>query len=140
MDVSGLPTLNAMLNTLSAFFLLGGLYFIKQKKIKQHRIMMISAFLMSVLFLISYLTYHFSTHLLTTFKGDGFWRLLYFGILISHSILATIVPVLAIITLIRGIKMNVEQHRKIARWTFPIWLYVSVTGVVVYFMLYHWFA
>jgi putative membrane protein len=98
--------------------------------------MMLAAFITSGLFLISYLAYHFSSHLITRYEGEGLLRTVYFTILISHSVLAVAVPPMAFVTLFRGLKMNVEKHRRIARWTLPIWLYVSVTGVVIYVMLY----
>ena len=137
---SDLPTVNALLNSLSALFLVVGFVYIRQRKIPQHRAMMIAAFATSTLFLISYLWYHFSGTLITRFPGEGLARVLYFSILISHSVLAVAVPPLAIITLWRGLKMNETKHRKIARWTLPLWLYVSVTGVTVYVMLYHVYA
>ena len=137
MSVSDLPTLNALLNGLASTFLIIGFVFIRRKMIPQHRAMMIAAFVTSGLFLVSYLTYHFSAHLITRFQGEGVARTLYFAILISHSVLAVAVPPMAFITLFRGLKMKVEKHRALARWTLPIWLYVSVTGVAVYFMLYH---
>jgi uncharacterized membrane protein YozB (DUF420 family) len=115
--------------------LLVGYRYIRARKIEQHRRCMVIAFIASILFLISYLTYHAmigSKH----FPGTGAARTIYFAILISHTILAATVPPLAIITLYRGQKGNYERHRKIAKWTFPIWLYVSMTGVVVYWMLY----
>lgn len=140
MDLSILPSVNATLNGAAGVLLLLGYRFIRRKQIARHRAMMISAFVVSVLFLASYLTYHFSSHLITTFQGRGAARTVYFAILISHSTLAAVVPFLAIITLFRGLKMNVAKHRKIARWTLPLWLYVSVTGVVVYVMLYHLYA
>ncbi|MBE0643984.1 MAG: DUF420 domain-containing protein [Bacteroidetes bacterium] len=140
MSVSDLPTLNAFLNGLASVFLITGFVFIRRKMIPQHRAMMLAAFVTSGLFLISYLTYHFSAHLITRFQGEGLARTVYFAILISHSALAVAVPPMAIITLFRGLKMNVEKHRALARWTLPIWLYVSVTGVAVYFMLYHIYA
>ena len=96
------------------------------------------AFLVSVSFLCSYLTYHYYAGS-KSFQGEGFWiRLVYFSVLISHAILAAAVPPLAIVTLVRALKGRVEAHRRIARWTFPIWLYVSVTGVLVYLMLHQW--
>ena len=130
-----LPTLNAMLNATC-----GVLLVVAHRKIKggdraAHRKLMISAFTVSVLFLISYLTYH-SFHGTTRFLGEGWVRPVYFTILISHTILASSVPPLAIISLRLGLKGKFEQHAKIARWTYPIWVYVSVTGVVVYLMLY----
>lgn len=140
MSASDLPTINAMLNGLASVFLLTGFVFIRQKKIPQHRAMMIAAFVTSGLFLISYVSYHLSSHLITRFQGQGIARTVYFAILISHSVLAVAVPPMAFVTLFRGLKMKVEKHRALARWTLPIWLYVSVTGVAVYFMLYHIYA
>jgi uncharacterized membrane protein YozB (DUF420 family) len=139
-DVMMLPALNATLNGLAAVLLLIGFYLIKQKKWKAHRAMMIAAFSVSVLFLISYLSYHYLRGgIATPFTGTGISRPIYFTILISHTILAAVTPVLAIISLNRGLSRRFDKHRKIARWTFPIWLYVSVTGVLVYMMLYQWF-
>lgn len=140
MNAGYLPTINAILNALASVFLITGFVFIRRKMIPQHRAMMLAAFVTSGLFLISYLTYHLSTHLITRFQGEGMARTVYFAILISHSILAVAVPPMAIITLFRGLKMKVEKHRALSRWTLPIWLYVSVTGVAVYFMLYHMYA
>lgn len=137
MSVSDLPTINALLNGIATTFLIAGFLFIRRKDIRRHRAMMLAAFVTSGIFLITYITYHFTTELLTRFQGEGFVRTVYFSILISHSVLAVAVPPLAIITLFRGLKMKVERHRAIARWTLPIWLYVSFTGVVVYVMLYH---
>lgn len=137
MSVSDLPTLNATLNGLASVFLIAGFVLIRRKNVRQHRAMMLAAFITSGVFLVSYLTYHFSVELLTRFEGEGIIRTVYFTILISHSVLAVAVPPMAFITLFRGLKMRVEKHRAIARWTLPIWLYVSATGVAVYFMLYH---
>lgn len=137
MDVSFLPSVNASLNALASVFLLTGYYFIRKKQVQKHRAMMITAVSISALFLASYLFYHFNTALVTRFQGVGIARTIYFFVLISHSILAAVVPFLVVITLTLGLRMKVERHRKIAKWTFPIWLYVSVTGVVVYVMLYH---
>lgn len=137
MNVSDLPALNATLNSLASAFLLIGFIFIRRKMIRQHRAMMLAAFVTSGLFLVSYLAYHFSAHMITRFQGAGIARTLYFALLISHSVLAVAVPPMAIMTLFRGLKMNVAKHRALARWTLPIWLYVSVTGVAVYLMLYH---
>lgn len=131
-----LPTLNAVLNGLAAVLLLAGWNFIRQKKIAPHRRTMIAAFTVSVIFLISYLVYHAHAKLVY-FRHQGAVRLVYLTILGTHTVLAACVPVLAIITLNRGLKMRVQRHRAIARWTLPIWLYVSVTGVIVYLMLYH---
>ena len=140
MSVSDLPTVNALLNTLAFTFLVIGFVFIRQKKVAQHRAMMLSAFVTSAVFLVTYLYYHFNVEIITRFTGEGTARIVYFAILISHSVLAVAVPPMAIITLFRGLKMKVEKHRRIARWTLPIWMYVSVTGVLVYLMLYHWYA
>ncbi len=140
MSASDLPTLNAFLNGLASVFLIVAFLFIRRKMIPQHRAMMLAAFITSGLFLVSYLTYHFSAHLITRFQGEGIARIVYFAILISHSVLAVAVPPMAFVTLFRGLKMKVDRHRMLARWTLPIWLYVSVTGVAVYFMLYHIYA
>lgn len=134
--ISALPTLNAVLNATSAVLLILGYQFIRQQNIRAHRICMIAAFSVSVLFLISYLTYHYHAGT-TRFPGQGWVRLVYFIILISHTILAALVPFLAVLTLFRALKEQFAKHRRIARWTLPIWLYVSVTGVLVYLMLYH---
>jgi putative membrane protein len=134
-SVSQLPSVNAALNSLSAVFLITGYYFIKSKRVTAHRACMLSAFACSTLFLISYLTYHFHVGSVP-FKGQGWIRPVYFAILLTHTILAVAIVPLALITLTRGLKARFAAHRRIARWTFPIWLYVSVTGVVVYWMLY----
>src|SRR5262249_50818451 len=123
-----LPTLNAVLNGLAAVLLVIAWNFIRQKKVSQHRQTMLAAFSVSVIFLISYLVYHAHAKIVY-FQHEGAARTLYLGILGTHTVLAACVPVLAIITLNRGLKMKVERHRAIARWTLPIWLYVSVTGV-----------
>ncbi len=136
MDISKLPALNAALNSMSALLLVLGLVFIKQRAIKAHTMCMISACGTSTLFLISYLTYHYH-HGSTPFQGEGMVRLVYFTILISHTILAIVIVPLAIVTLYRGLTGNFFKHSAIARITLPIWLYVSVTGVVIYWMLYH---
>jgi uncharacterized membrane protein YozB (DUF420 family) len=126
---------NAALNSLSAVLLLTGYRFIRAGNRSAHRTSMLAACACSTLFLISYLIYHFHVGSVP-FKGQGMIRLVYFTILISHTILATAVVPLAMITLIRGLQKNFVKHRRIARWTFPIWLYVSITGVIVYWMLY----
>lgn len=127
--------MNAALNALSAAFLLAGFLFIKSKNIKAHRACMLSAFASSTLFLVSYLAYHYQVGSVP-FKGQGSVRTLYFVILLTHTILAVVVVPMALITLFRALRNKFDAHRRIARWTFPIWLYVSVTGVVVYWMLY----
>ena len=130
-----LPKLNAVLNGTAAVLLTTGLILIKQKRREAHKRVMLAAFTVSVLFLISYLVYHAqvgSVH----YPHTGVLRIIYFSILGTHTVLAATVPVLAIITLRRALKGNFLRHKKIAKWTLPIWLYVSVTGVVVYMMLY----
>jgi len=133
------PAINATLNGLSAVLLLTGWSFIKRGRRDVHRAFMLAALASSTLFLISYLYYHAhvgSVH----FRGQGWSRPIYFTILISHTILAAAIVPLVIITLSRALRERFDRHRAIARWTFPLWLYVSVTGVVIYFMLYHLYA
>jgi uncharacterized membrane protein YozB (DUF420 family) len=134
-SVSQLPSVNAALNSLSAALLMLGFLFIKSKNIKAHKACMLAAFTSSSLFLISYLVYHYQVGSVA-FKGQGAIRTLYFAILVTHTILAAAVVPLALITLARALKQRFPAHRRIARWTFPIWLYVSLTGVIVYVMLY----
>jgi putative membrane protein len=130
-----LPAVNATLNAIATVLLVCGFLMIKRGRIAVHRRFMLSAFATSVLFLISYVIYHMNV-LSKTFPGQGPIRIVYYVILLTHVLLAMTVPPLAIITLTRGLRMRVDRHVAIARWTFPIWLYVSVTGVVVYLMLY----
>jgi putative membrane protein len=134
-NVHDLPLLNALLNGSSALCLLAGLYFIRRREIRKHRACMVAALVCSALFLTSYLVYHANVGSVP-FSGRGGIRMLYFTILVSHTLLAATVPPLAIITLRRALRARFEKHMKIARWTLPIWLYVSVTGVVIYLMLY----
>ena len=134
-SIADLPTVNATLNATSAVLLVTGYVLIRRRRIAAHRAVMIAAFSCSVLFLISYLTYHFHAGSVR-FQGTGGVRTLYFTILLSHTVLAAAVPFLAVITLVRALRERFDRHRAIARWTLPIWLYVSVTGVVVYWMLY----
>ena len=131
-----LPTVNAILNATSAVLLVWGYTLIRRKQIQTHRRVMITAFITSCLFLVCYLVYHFQVGSVR-FQKQGAIRAVYLSILGTHTVLAAAVPVLAIITLRRGLAARYDQHRRIARWTLPIWLYVSVTGVVVYVMLYH---
>jgi uncharacterized membrane protein YozB (DUF420 family) len=133
--LSQLPTVNAALNSVSAVFLFVGFLFIKSRNRSAHRLCMLAACASSTLFLISYLVYHYQVGSVP-FKGAGTIRVVYFAILISHTILAATVVPLALITLSRALRERFDAHRRIARWTFPIWLYVSVTGVIVYAMLY----
>ena len=130
-----LPTLNAALNSLSAIFLVSGYLCIRKKKVAAHKASMIAAVATSSLFLISYLVYHY--HIGSRgFEGEGWIRPIYFSILISHTILAATIVPLVIVTLRRAWKGNFLLHARIARRTLPLWLYVSVTGVMVYWMLY----
>jgi uncharacterized membrane protein YozB (DUF420 family) len=133
--VHDLPAVNASLNALSGVLLLCGYTMIRLRRIELHRRCMIAAFAASSLFLICYVVYHAQVGSVR-FPRQGFVRPLYFTILITHVTLAATVPPLAIVTLSRGLKARYPQHRRIARWTFPIWLYVSVTGVLVYVLLY----
>jgi len=135
-SVSDLPALNATLNATCAILLSIGWWLIRHGRVAQHRKVMIAAFCTSIAFLVSYLTYHAqvgSVH----FTGRGPIRAVYFAILLTHTVLAAVIVPLVLITLTRGLKRQDARHRAIARWTMPIWLYVSVTGVVVYLMLYH---
>ena len=133
--LSLLPSLNAGLNLASALLLILGFILIKQGAWTGHALCMCSALGTSTLFLISYLTYHYF-HGATPFPGVGWIRPVYFTILVSHTLLAAAVPPLALVTLTRALRSQFDRHAKIARWTFPIWLYVSVTGVLIYWMLY----
>lgn len=135
------PALNAFLNGSSAVLIGTGYYFIKSGRREAHKRMMIAAFVTSTLFLISYLYYHVVLRAgVTHFRGEGLWRPLYFSILISHTFLAVVVVPLVIITLSRALKGNFSRHKAIARYTFPVWMYVSVTGVVIFVMLYKIFV
>jgi uncharacterized membrane protein YozB (DUF420 family) len=136
MDYTQLPHLNALLNTLSALFLVTGFLFIRRKNVRAHRAMMTCALTSSTLFLISYLTYHFVYQGLTRFTGQGFVRAVYLTILLTHTVLAAIILPFVLLTVTRALRGDFNRHRRIARWTFPMWLYVSVTGVIVYLMLY----
>jgi putative membrane protein len=133
------PVVNATLNGSSAILLLAGRWFISRGRIAIHRAFMIAALVTSSVFLVSYVYYHVhvgSVH----FQGRGWSRPVYFTILITHTILAAVIVPLVIITLSRALRNKFDRHRAIARWTFPLWLYVSLTGVIIYVMLYHLFA
>jgi putative membrane protein len=139
-DYSIFPKINATLNGLSAVLLATGRVLIARRKIAAHRAVMIAAFVTSSLFLASYLYYHWPGHGgIVYFHGPGWARILYRTILTSHTILAVIIVPMVLITLTRGLRGQFERHRAIARWTFPLWLYVSVTGVIVYLMLFQLF-
>jgi putative membrane protein len=140
-DYSIFPKINATLNGCSAVLLVTGRMLIARGRMAAHRAVMIAAFATSCLFLTSYLYYHWPGHGgVIYFRGTGWWRLVYFTILISHTILAVVIVPLVLITLSRGLRGRYERHRAIARWTYPLWLYVSVTGVIVYFMLFRIFV
>jgi len=135
------PALNAFLNGTSAVLIGAGYYCIKSGRREAHKRFMLTAFVTSTLFLISYLYYHLVLRAgVTHFKGEGVWRPIYFAILLSHTFLAVVVVPFILVTLSRALKGNFARHRAIARYTFPIWLYVSVTGVVIFVMLYKIFA
>lgn len=134
--IHALPSINACLNATAAVLLVWGFTLIRRKRIAQHRKVMITAFCVSCAFLAGYLVYHAEVGTVR-FAHTGTIRTVYLSILGTHTVLAAAVPVLAIVSLKRGLAARFDKHRQIARWTLPIWLYVSVTGVVVYVMLYH---
>ena len=133
--LSFLPTLNALLNSTSAVLLVTGYFFIRRKRVAAHKACMVSAFVVSALFLASYVYYHVH-HGSTPFPGRGWVRGVYFAILVPHVILAAAILPLALVTLYRAWKKDFDRHRRLARWTLPVWLFVSVSGVVIYWMLY----
>lgn len=135
LEVADLPAVNASLNAAATALLVTGYLLIRRRRITAHRRVMLGAFACSTLFLISYLVYHFQVGSVR-FRGTGALRTVYFSILLTHTVLAATIPVLAPLTLVRALSGKFDRHRRIARWTLPIWLYVSVTGVVVYWMLY----
>jgi uncharacterized membrane protein YozB (DUF420 family) len=136
-DVSVLPTVNAVLNTISAVLLSVGFVLIRRRKVSAHRACMLGAFAVSVLFLICYLVYHYYAGS-RPFTGRGWIRPVYFTLLLSHILLAASIVPLALTTIFRGLSAQFDRHKRIARFTLPIWLYVSITGVIVYLLLYHW--
>ncbi|MBI4414340.1 MAG: DUF420 domain-containing protein [candidate division NC10 bacterium] len=135
-SLTDLPALNAALNGISALLLASGYLCIRRQRVTAHKMCMGSAFVTSTLFLISYLTYHYHVGSVP-FGGRGWIRAAYLTILISHTILAATIVPLALVTLSRALRGRFSKHVRVARWTLPLWLYVSVTGVVVYWMLYH---
>jgi uncharacterized membrane protein YozB (DUF420 family) len=144
MSIYDLPPIDASLNGLSAVFLTAGYVFIRQKNIPAHRFCMISAFCVSALFLACYVTYHgylvWVLHQgVTHFENPPWFRPIYLAILIPHEILAMVIVPMIFITLSRALRERFDQHKKIARWTWPLWMYVSVTGVIVYLLLYQIF-
>ena len=136
LSVADLPTLNAVLNAISAVLLLAGYSFIRRRSIQAHRACMLAALVVSAAFLTSYLIYHYNVGSVP-FRGTGWMRPVYFFILITHVVLAALILPLVLRTAYLAMQARFERHAAIARWTFPLWLYVSVTGVVVYVMLYH---
>ena len=136
LEVTQLPAVNATLNSIAATLLAAGYGFIRRGRVDAHRRCMLAAFATSALFLVSYLAYHAQVGS-RPFTGEGPVRIAYFTILVSHIVLAAAILPLAIVTLRRGLRRDDARHVSLARWTLPIWLYVSVTGVVVYWMLYH---
>lgn len=136
MSLSDLPALNASLNALSAIFLAAGFWLIKRGNKSAHRACMLAALTTSTIFLASYLYYHFYAGR-TVFKGPPVARTIYLTILLTHTVLAVVIVPLILMTLNRAVRGLFERHKAIARWTWPLWMYVSVTGVVIYFMLYH---
>lgn len=134
-SISDLPALNATLNATSALLLTVGHFFIRRDNTRAHRAFMIAAFATSVLFLTSYLVYHYY-HGSTPFRGEGWVQPAYFLILTSHTVLAAAIVPIALLTLARALRGQFERHRRIAVWAYPIWIYVSVTGVIVYLLLY----
>ena len=144
MSPADLPIVNACLNGLSAIFLTVGFYFIRVKNQIAHRNCMIAAFVTSTLFLACYLTYHgYLAYYLhrgpTIFKDPGWFRPIYLALLLTHTVLAIVIVPMVLITLSRALKQRFDLHRKIARWTWPLWMYVSVTGVIIYLLLYQIF-
>ncbi len=134
-SISDLPAVNAILNGTSALFLLSGFFAIRKRRVALHRACMISAVAVSILFLTSYLIYHYHAGT-TRFTAQGWVRPVYFSVLLSHTVLAMAIVPLVIVTLYRAVKKDFVRHRRIARVTLPVWLYVSVTGIIVYLMLY----
>jgi len=132
--LTDLPQLNAVLNLIATLFLFAGFIFIKKRNIQAHMRMMWSAFLVSALFLISYLIFHFQVGSVG-YDGTGWIRPIYFVILISHIILAIVNLPMILVTMYRALKKDYQKHKKIARWTWPVWMYVSLTGVIVYVMM-----
>ncbi|MBM3833240.1 MAG: DUF420 domain-containing protein [Verrucomicrobia bacterium] len=135
MSLTDLPAVNACLNTLSTIFLSAGYFFIRRKRPIAHRNCMVSAFATSTLFLISYLVYHYNAGR-TVFREPQWFRPIYLTILLTHTVLAVAIVPMILMTLHRAIKQRFELHKRIARWTWPLWMYVSVTGVIIYLLLY----
>ncbi len=139
MTVADLPALNATLNGVSAVLLALGYYFVRRGRKEAHRNCMVGAVVTSTLFLASYLYYHANVEAVTRFVNPAWFRPIYLAILLSHTMLATVLLPLVLMTLYRAARGRFEGHRRIARWTWPVWIYVSVTGVIIYLLLYQLF-
>ena len=139
MSASDLPVVNATLNGLSALLLGCGYYFIRQGRREAHRNCMISALGTSTLFLACYLTYHFTVRTITHFRDPAWFRPIYLTLLLTHTLLAVVIVPLVLMTLWRAVRGRFDAHKRLARWTWPLWMYVSVTGVVIYLLLYRIF-
>jgi putative membrane protein len=144
MSLTDLPALNALLNGLSATFLALGFYQIRRQRVELHRKLMIAAMVTSILFLVSYLTYHYQVSYVlkkgpTIFRNPEWFRPFYLTILLTHTVLAAAVVPMALITFWRALRGRFESHKKLARWTWPVWIYVSATGVLIYLLLYQIF-
>ncbi|GIW72363.1 MAG: hypothetical protein KatS3mg102_1905 [Planctomycetota bacterium] len=139
MTHADLPGLNAVLNATAAALLLGGWVLVRRGRVRAHAACMLLAVVVSAAFLTSYLIYHFGGAGVSRFAHGGWVRTLYLAVLASHTILAAVLPVLVVLTLVRALRGRFAAHRRLARWTLPVWLYVSVTGVLIYLMLYVWF-
>ncbi|PRY04943.1 putative membrane protein [Pontibacter ummariensis] len=133
-DVSYLPGFHAILNSLTAIALLIGYYNIKKQNVKGHRGAMLAAFGLSAIFLVSYVTYHFLGER-TVYGGDGALKYIYYFILLTHIVLAVVIVPLVLLSVYYGISNQLDRHKRISKWTFPVWLYVAVTGVLVYLMI-----
>ncbi len=140
MSISDLPLVNATLNSLATGCLTVGWIAIRKGRITAHKRCMLAAVTTSAVFLASYLTYHFSTEVVTTFPKDAYPTMapFYYAILLSHTVLAVVILPMVLVTLRHALKDRLDRHRRLARWTMPIWLYVSVTGVLIYLILYVW--
>lgn len=134
LDLSFFPKFHAFLNSLTAICLVTGVYFVKNKNINAHKASMLSAFLFSTVFLVSYVIYH-SLSESTPYGGEGLIKYIYLFILLTHIVLATLILPLILFTFYKALNNKIEEHRKLAKWTFPLWLYVAVSGVIVYFMI-----
>ncbi len=139
MTISDLPALNATLNSCATVFLVAGLVFIKRGQKRAHIACMATALLISVAFLTSYTIYHYGTEAVTKFTHPGWPKAVYLSILFTHIPLAALTVPLVLMTVIPALRRRFDRHKRVARWIYPVWLYVSVTGVLVYLMLYRWF-